>query len=217
MSATKFIHLGSHAKNVICVAFSILHVEAWDSENHQIFVPLDLLEDCMEYLPVRMVVCTADDAVRCADGGIEEIYCDGRRGMGALLDVKDWSLCRDLMRSPRLAGLSSSKTTTDHIWISLVKAAWHNQCGRNEESRQYIRNAETVAITLDCFPTSVEVLRTALVKYDVTTDPKVLKIAFDNAIARLDELSDEEYREAVTLMQHIRDELTLAYCEEDDD
>eukprot|EP00759_Apiculatamorpha_spiralis_P011932 PhF_6_TR19064/c0_g1_i1/m.28026 len=201
-----FSQLGFRAQNAMRVAFSVLHIEAWGSGNQQQFVPFDLLEDCMDYLPVRMVVRTAEDVVHCADGGIEEIYCDGHHGTETMIQMRGWYRWHDfadhLARSPRLFAESSSSptTTNDEILIFLVKAAWHNWCGRNEESLEYIRHAESMADTSKCHPASVEVLQTAFIRYDVTRDFKVLKTALDQAIARLDEVPAEKYKETVVLI-----------------
>ena len=49
--------------------------------------------------------------------------------------------------------------------------------------------------------------------YEILTSPdhacKLAKTAFDNAIADLETLEEEEYRDSATIMQLLRDNLTL--------
>jgi hypothetical protein len=49
--------------------------------------------------------------------------------------------------------------------------------------------------------------------YEILSSPdiacKLAKAAFDNAIADLDGLEDDEYRDSATIMQLLRDNLTL--------
>ena len=49
--------------------------------------------------------------------------------------------------------------------------------------------------------------------YEILNSPdiacKLAKTAFDNAIADLDELEEDEYRDSATIMQLLRDNLTL--------
>ncbi len=49
--------------------------------------------------------------------------------------------------------------------------------------------------------------------YEILNSPdhacKLAKLAFDNAIADLDSLEEDEYRDSATIMQLLRDNLTL--------
>ena len=57
--------------------------------------------------------------------------------------------------------------------------------------------------------------------YEVRNDPKeacqLAKKAFDDAIADIDQIEEEQYKDATTIMQLIRDNLTLWTSELEED
>jgi 14-3-3 protein epsilon len=57
--------------------------------------------------------------------------------------------------------------------------------------------------------------------YEVRNDPskacQVAKRAFDNAIAEIDNIDEDQYKDATTIMQLIRDNLTLWASELEED
>merc|ERR1739845_193622 len=56
-------------------------------------------------------------------------------------------------------------------------------------------------------------LNSSVFHYEVMNDPskacQLAKVAFDNAIADIEQLEDDVYKDATTIMQLIRDNLTL--------
>merc|ERR1719330_2207711 len=64
-------------------------------------------------------------------------------------------------------------------------------------------------------------LNFSVFQYEVLSNPeeacKMARTAFEDAIAELDNVSEDSYKESTLVMQNLRDSLTLMHAEEDDD
>eukprot|EP00826_Nyctotherus_ovalis_P060573 TRINITY_DN8516_c0_g1_i1.p1 TRINITY_DN8516_c0_g1~~TRINITY_DN8516_c0_g1_i1.p1 ORF type:complete len:120 (+),score=24.24 TRINITY_DN8516_c0_g1_i1:514-873(+) len=96
------------------------------------------------------------------------------------------------------------------------------KCARKKGQEAYERATEVAESLPTTHPTRLALaLNYSVFFYEILNLPeqacKLAKVAFDSALENLDQLEDEEYKEATLYMQLLRDNLTLWTTDIQDD
>ena len=134
-------------------------------------------------------------------------------------------ICQELIDTIEKKCMPTATTTEAQVFFLKLKGDYHRCLSEFLKGEQHKEAADQAKESYHQATTEAEKLKTthpirlglalnySVYYYEILNSPehacKLAKTAFDSAIAELDGLEEDEYRDAAAIMQLIRDNLTL--------